>query len=240
MSVGISTNYVNIQSKPVFCGVNPQKWKSALKYIELCPNSPVSKDFVEDMAEGILAMGYIGEKIIKANKLKYKLAQKASDAFPSLIGKHPQGWPKDATWDNCGALSYSGKVGLFENPVGNEFTTINAVWHETGHELYRTLKKKEDFTKAFLKDIKNLPQNLEIHKNKVKRPDYYIDYVVQGSTPQKATLGGKAETFAEIFAKLMGGSVQERFCKGTDNLYDGIFPDTIAYIKDLLHSIGKK
>ena len=85
-----------------------------------------------------------------------------------------------------------------------------------------------------------MPQNLEIHKNKVKRPDYYIDYVVQGSTPQKATLGGKAETFAEIFAKLMGGSVQERFCKGTDNLYDGIFPDTIAYIKDLLHSIGKK
>jgi len=245
MSIGISNNQKNLS----FGALQSQKWKRVLKYIELTPSSPVSDAFVKEMASGIESIdGRVLRQILKVQNLKFKLAQKTSDAFPYLKGLQPRGWPKDKTWDNVGALSQGGKIGLFEKPIGEPTPSINAVRHEAGHELLRSFKKvinvdfddTKGYTQAYLTDISKLYENMKKYGKKVKYADFCINYVVQGSTPKNPTKGGKNEAFAEIFAMLNGGSNQERDFKGMDKLYKQVFPETTAYVEKLLYLMGKR
>jgi len=261
MSVGISNNYMNIQEKPAFCGTKANKlankWRRELKHIDLTPGSPISDAFVKEMAQGIESLGIVGKKIInprtvKLKELKYKLAQKTSDAFPELKKLQPRGWPKDLTWDNNSCIHRGGGkrlIGLFEKPIGIQpQASISSVRHDTSHELDEMFHKicgdnftdTKGFTRAYLGDIKNSTINIRKYGKKVKNADHYINYLIQGSTFYKATEGGKKETFAEIFAMLNGGSAQEEFSKGMDKLYKQVFPNTVAYVEKLLGLLGKR
>jgi len=203
------------------------------------------------MAQGVESIdGRILKQIIKGQNLKYKLAQKTSDVYSHLKGVTPRGWPEGKTWDNAGALSYGGKVGLFEKPVDSSRAKpkSNTIRHETGHELDKVFRKNigirfietKGFTYAYLKDIKNLPENMKNCKAKPKEIDSAINYQIQGSTPQHATEAGKSEAFAETFAMLNGGSAQEAYVKGMDKFYKKAFPNTIEYVKKLLYLMGKR
>lgn len=258
MSVGISNNYVNIQNQPVFCGSKAMKqankWRRELKHIDLIPNSPVSDAFVKERAGNIQSLDIVGKKIIKPEfikqrELRFSLAQKTSDIYPELKGITPRGWPEGRTWDNCGAISRGGEIGLFEKPIAlQRQASISSVRHEIGHELNRLFKKvigiefkeTKGYTEAYMKDIADLPENFRKYGKKVRGADHYINYIVQGSTPQKATEAGKREAFAEIFAMLNGGSKIEEYAKGMDKLYKKVFPNTTAYVEKLLWLLGKR
>ena len=257
MAVGISNNFVNIQEKPAFCGTKAMKqankWRRSLKHIDLIPNSPVSDAFVKEKAQGIHSMDYIGQKIIKGQETRFALAQKASHIFPDLKGNRCPGWPKGTTWDNLRVIYRDEILGLLEKPVKSKKAdvgnvTVEDIRHEVGHEFHRYFKKvigidfteTEGFTKAYLKDIKNLPENMKKYGKKVENADYYLDYIIQGSTPQKADDYAKKEAFAEIYADLNGGGYQEKFSKGMAKLHEKIFPNTYAYVEKLLGLLGKR
>jgi len=247
MSVEISNNNAIFQRnerKISFEGIN------ARKYIDLFSNSPVSDAFVKEMAQGIESMGIVGQKTIKGQNLRYKIAQKTSDIFPELKGHHPEGWPEGTTVDNAPGFSAVGFIALFEKPIDQPKPNITLVRHETLHGLDSLFGKifkgnefftdTKGFTKAYLKDIKNLPENMKKYGKKVKDADTYINYLIQGSNPQKANTQGKREAFAVIGAKLNGGSDQEKLSKGMDKLIDKVFPNTVAYVEKLLWLLGKR
>ena len=252
MSVEISNNQKNLS----FSGLQPQKWKRALKYIDLTPNSPVSDAFVKEMAQGIASAGITGQKTIKGQKTRFVLAQKASDICPDLKGRKCPGWPEGTTWDNTPALCYEKTVGFLEKPVGGQKVDIGDVRHEVGHQLdnlFETITTKsgrkrpgalftatKGYTEAYLKDIKNLPENMKKYGEKVKDADFFMDYIIQKSTPKKADDYAKKEAFAEIYADFNGGGYQETASKGMAELHRQVFPNTVAYIEKLLYLMGKR
>jgi len=244
MSVGISNNYANLQKNER--KISFEGKINARKYIELTPGSPVSDAFVKEMAQGLESIdGRILKHVTKDGNFKMKLAQKTTDAFPALKGLPAPGYPKGYTVDSAPAMSMGeGLTGFFEKPINQEKPTPVSIVHEIGHELDNLFKKRftgtEGFTEVYLKDIQNLPENMKRYSKKVENADSYINYVIQGSTSHNATARGKGEAFAELFAMLNGGSVQEDYSKGMDKLYKQVFSNTTAYVEKLLYLMGKR
>ena len=202
MSVGNSNNYVNIQTKPTFCGIKAMKitnkWRRSLKYIDLTKNSPVSDTFIKGRAGDIESLGIVGKKIIKKQNLKFCLAQKTTDAFPEFKGQCPRGWTKDSTWDDTSALykcykDGSGVIGLFEKPTKNSAAKVDAVRHEVGHQGNKMFLKiinccftdTKNFTNAYLEDLKNLPKNFRNFRKKIYKKAYYEDKKNNKFEPEK-------------------------------------------------------
>lgn len=249
MSIGISNTQKNLSFSGLQAKGLAGKGKRMMKYIELTPGSPVSDAFVKEMSTGIESVdGRVLKQIITGQDLKFNLAQKYTDISPDLKGVTPRGWPKGTTWDNVASGSENGKIILCEKPIDQPLPTVSTIRHEIGHELHKLFKKvtgfdfinTESYTQTYLKDIKNLPENMQKYGNRVEDSQFYMNYVTQGSTPKKAIERGKREAFAEIFAKLNGGSDQETFSKGMDELYQKVFPNTVAYVEKLLYLLGKR
>lgn len=221
--------------------INPNKY--------MLIDNGVPKIFQNEVAKGIRSVGRSGLYAIKTQKLIYALAQKTSDVFPELKGVTPRGYPNYMTWDDVGAVSAGGIVGCFSKPKVHEISTI--IRHETGHEIDRSFAKTigiqftetKGFTDTYLSDLGKLKERLSNEKIKDKDLGFFkmdLEYITQGSTPQEATAGGKQETFAEIYAKLRGGSAFARRLTGGDKMLEQLFPNTVAYVQKLLHLLGDK
>lgn len=257
MSVGISNNTQNLS----FSGLQAKGVKKrdvGRRHIELTPNSPVSDAFVKEMAEGIASTGVVGKKIIRGRNLIYILAQKLSNIFPAYKNTEINGFPIDTrrafSYGDPGNLN--GVVCLLGEPANMypkhpEYqipALIPDVRHETGHELHKLFGKiigidfteTKGYTEAYLKDIEKLAEKVKKYSRKNKDVDYYVNCLVQNSTPNNATKGGKKEAFAVNFAKLNGGSEQEFLCKGMDKILGKLFPNTTTYIEKLLYLLGKR
>lgn len=213
------------------------------KYIKTIEHSPCPTAFINSAIDGIKTLGYSGESLIKSKNLSFVLAQKASDAFPELKGITPRGWPRNMTWDQAGAISANGVIGCFSEPDAYEISST--IRHEVGHEVDKSFSKSigkritdcDSYSEAYLKDLKNLSENLKSQKY-IKEKDIY--YLLQNSTSKKATDGGKRETFAEIYALLHGGGNGPQVIKGFNKMMSVIFPNTINYVKKLISFLGDK
>lgn len=212
------------------------------KYIYTSKSSKVKESFLKDANEGIKSTGNSGKEILKTQNLKIILAKKTSHVFPKLKGVTPRGWPSKSTWDDVGGISLkNGLIGCFSSSKDNPESTIR---HEMGHELDYMFEKVisknftdlKGYTAAYLEDFKTLKK--KFFNAKIKYQTF--EYLTQNSTRKRASIGGKQETFAEIYAKLRGGSAYQDSIQNFDNLCDNFFPNTIAYVKKLLWLLGDK
>lgn len=188
--------------------------------------------------------------------MDFILAQKTSDVFPFLKNRNVPGMLEGRDCDSTSAVALyrnvgdkiGAVIGLFEKPVSNTKAKIGEILHEMGHQVSDMFHKSigvpftetEGFTEAYLKDIKNLPENMKKYGKRVKGAEYGINLLTLGSTPNQADKDGKAEAFAEIFAMLNKKSISEQYSKGMDKLIRKIFPNTVAYTEKLLYLLGKR
>jgi|GEM_PF-5453756 len=221
------------------------------------PKSPVTDNFVKEILEGIETLGLTGKRIIKRQQLKIAVGQKATDVFPDLKGVKPPGWSTGATIDHLPAFRTSDNllgpdsnsiIGFFEKPMSiKSRARSNAVRHEIGHDadnlwskiIGKKFSQTEGFVEALGKDIKRLPDSLKKY-DKYGKFAPRLEKLLQGSTEDNLTKTGLSETFAEIFAKLNGGSQTEQYLKGFDKFIEKVLPETTAYIDKLLYLTGKR
>ena len=212
------------------------------KHIVNLQPSKISKVFINEVKEGIRSTGRSGEFAIRTLGVKYVLAKKASIAFPGLKNITPRGWPKGSKLDELDGVYICGVIGCFQIKKRRDMTAV--VRHETGHGLSESFSKiigtrlvdKKDYTDCYIKDLRKLKEKAR----KLGLKKCALQYLIQGSTPKEATLVGKDETFAEIYAKLHGGSISGVLFKDFDKKLDCLFSNTVAYVKKILLSLGEK
>lgn len=217
-----------------------------MKYISAVPNYRCNNSFAESVVEGIKTIGKSGEYAVKKQNGKYIMAKKASDLLPEIKGVTPRGWPEGMTWDDAPALNHqNGFIGCFSEPnIKTSYDMQSIIRHETGHSLdnsfIKTIGMKFTDTKGYIDSYSK-----DIAKINKKLPKYGLDindieYQIQNSTPKNTTVGGRMETFAEIFANLRGGSMANVEFNGIDKIMGELFPKTFAYVKKLLCYLGDK
>jgi len=229
---------------------------NAGKRIYLCKDSPVSKEFVAEITREINSLGILGAKVIKKQQIEFVLAQKATHAFPHLKDAKIPGTNDKATYDDSSAIAmfvkkgkrFASIIGFFEDPKTGIKASNHEVLHELGHQIsYMFINiikmffsETKGYTKAYLKDIKALPENFKKHGINIKDAEYYVNCLVQESTPKSADKHGKEETFAEIFAYLKRTKPLNPYSKGMDQLIVKLFPNSTEYVKKLLRLLDKK
>lgn len=119
--------------------------------------------------------------------------------LPELAGQRPRGWSDEAVWENVpGAALNERKLAIVaERRLSGGCWRANCNWkavlrHEVGHLvdfLLRRFSWREQFSIAYARDIAKIPETLR------EQLQYYLQ-------PGKA---GPEETFAELFAILIGG-----------------------------------
>lgn len=198
----------------------------------------VSKEFKGAVQKQIDAYPEKVKLALNDNGISFKAGNKLTEMFPELKGKHPRGWPPGTTWDsvegmfhlNTNSISISEtyrpiRQKIFKNTPKSKIKGI--LNHETGHGFNRSfgdnnISDSIEFAKAHRIDIKNLSQ-LDIAENRL---NYFL---------QKGSVG-RDETFAEIFADIMGqGAASTRTIQ--DIIYHDIskfFPNCKKYIEGLL------
>lgn len=207
-----------------------------IKYMVNSQPSIIPQHFVENVEQGVRTIGRSGEFAIKLKNTKYVLAKKASDIIPELKGVTPVGWPKGTTWDDCPAIYSEKMIGCF---YIDKSSMPEYVRHETGHGLDYVFKniigspisQTKGYTDCYVKDLKRLKGT----STKLNVDEKELDYLVQGGTPQEPSENGREETFANIYAKIRGGSTSP-----VDDELEELFPKTFAYVKKLLWYLGDK
>ena len=198
----------------------------------------VSDDFKGVVTKQIDAYPDKVKTALNDNGFSFVAGDRTTSVFPELKGLHPRGWPSGTTWDSVEGMFYKQKrlINVCETyrpirqktfkfvPLKRRTGVLN---HETGHAFDYSLRKGavargEDIkiyseTKAFRDaykiDMKHLPESV--------RFDADIRYY-----RQKGGVG-QLETFAEVFADIMGqGSGDRDMMK--------FFPNCTKYIEDLL------
>jgi len=195
-----------------------------------------SKEFRKLVDDTIEAYPEKVKLALNDNGISYKVGNKLTEIFPDFKGKHPRGWPSGTTWDSVNGVyiksTKSITVAETYRPVRSKVFTdtpksqIKGILnHETGHGFNRTLRIREkilteycntgEFKTAYAKDFGAMT------KDEIKRKglQYY----------HQAGEAGRSETFAEVFADIMGQGAQP---EGID--ISEYFPNCRKYIEDLL------
>jgi hypothetical protein len=142
---------------------------------------------------------------------------------PSLKGVQPRGWPAGLTWDNADGFANGLDAVVAEeyrDAITNQYVKTRrasgVLRHEVGHVYDRVLgdmsKNDPAFIAAYQSDLKIVQA----------RPDAPLfSYFTQSGE------AGRSETFAELFAELLGGGA------GNARVAQA-FPATAAILKKVL------
>lgn len=189
-----------------------------------------SKEFRESVEKQIAAYPEKVKKLLNDNGISYKAGSNLTEMFPELKGTQPRGWPAGSTWDPVrGIFHYETKsIAVVEKytPLGStklksmSNESIKGVLnHETGHGFNRTISggysSTTEFKTAYTNDLRTIGTVESMQKKG-------IEYFYQGGSQ-----AGRDETFAEVFADLMGTG-------SSDKNVSQYFPNCKVYIEDLL------
>lgn len=180
------------------------------------------------------AIGSLPQSIVHAvEQAGYRviLAPTLTIAIPRLAGQHPPGYPADATWDHADGGTFAGNIiaiaqqrtlyGLPGMVIETSKRRAAAlIRHEYGHALDRIgqFSQHENFIQAYFKDVHDIQGQLGKWRSVMDELEYCL----------QAAEGGRAETFAEIFAERQGGGTATAL-----RLIDA-FPKTTALIENWL------
>ncbi|GAG96747.1 unnamed protein product, partial [marine sediment metagenome] len=162
--------------------------------------------------------------------ISYKVGNKITEMYPELKGKHPRGWPAGSTWSSVEGVYKTDRKAIsiaetFRPVGGKEFLktpvkTIRGILnHETGHGFDASpeglfYSSRPEFKAAYAKDFGAMT------KDEWRRRG--LHYYHQAGTP------GRSETFAEIFADVMGQG-----CHPEGDIIQW-FPNCKEYIEGIL------
>jgi hypothetical protein len=202
--------------------------------------SNVSDSFIEEVRKSF-GEESIDSQVKKAiqdtQKLIIGVAENVKQVFPR----------KDREWGYSYLKDDSAWLLFFENKDSNhKFDLSSITRHEFGHHADFMFRKtcgcdytdQQGFSEIYLKDKNKLKNNKKAMLKEFcedwEKALYLSEYYVEGKGYKVPALGGKWETFAEIFAMLNGGSGGESRCKGMDDFYKAAFPKVVADVKKLL------
>jgi hypothetical protein len=92
-------------------------------------------------------------RAFKADRVRVSASNRLTDGHPSLVGKHPQGWPAGTTWDHAeGVYMVDKKTIAVAKQLKNRFRT-EQIWedshrplavlaHETGHAAHAAIQRR--------------------------------------------------------------------------------------------------
>jgi len=189
--------------------------------VEIFPG--VSDDFVKlnqkyynDIPDDI-------KTLLNDKGVEFQIGEKLTQVRPDLKGVTPRGWPEGSTWDSTeGCYDFKTKKvvncetnkPLFKTAFSKSSRPEFVFKHETGHAVDDALddfSKTEEFVAAHRKDV------AKIITEQKERYTYFTQAGEQGAQ----------ETFAEIFADLIGADT------GWSNM-PKMFPNTMEVVKSKL------
>ncbi len=220
-SISKSGNVVTIEMD----GIAVSKQVAGKTTVGTSFTNTVSSDFRNIVNEQIAVYPEKVKAALNNQGITYKIGDKMTNAFPELKGVHPTGWAKGTTFDSVEGLFHnkSKSISMMETyrPVGKKtfekVSTLRArggMNHETGHGFNHSQKvffsDSQKFRDAYRNDVIDMPFM------KRQESGYFLQRGARG----------RDETFAEIFADLMGqGAVSDK---------RELFPNVTRYIEDLL------
>ena len=195
----------------------------------------VSVEFASDVKKVLAAIPPAVLKILADSKYRYVVADRLTNAIPSLKGARPPGWPSNTTWDNAEGFQYEKDrviaIAEYARDSRGQFLRDarmpGVLRHETGHALDVALadggqlfSRSNAFKVAYERDV----QNIKANDRKM------LGYFLQSGDR------GRSETFADCFALLMGGPVNE---SDRDTL-ERAFPDVLNLIEKTIKNPARK
>ena len=207
-------------------------------------NKNVSKTFEQTIRNNLAKLPENIKSSVKNHNKKYLLTQVMTDAAPWLKGKTPSGWPDGMTWNNCESACNKRKAVFCEKAFAESGAPIKgAVYHETAHLVDKIFKdvagrqfcETNGFKTAYKKDVAHIFEKYSTN-NELKLPSEYLHYFLQGSRPDKVTIRGLQETFAETFTILNNAT--------NGKLYNDFilqnYKNTIKYMDKFMYLFGGK
>jgi hypothetical protein len=164
----------------------------------------VSPDCVRQAREIHAGLPERVRKALDAHGVKVVIGRSMADAAPDLVDRRPRGWPEGTTWanaDGCYRAATDRReivaTEFYRSEMGNSETRSprfpGALRHETGHAYDDALgihSQSPEFLAAYRADVDKMDEPTR------QQVSYYLQ-------PGEA---GPSETFAEIFARLVGES----------------------------------
>lgn len=163
----------------------------------------VSDDFIKENLEYLENVPrHIAQKVRKSGGYDIHIGKRLSQVDESLKGVRPRGWDPGSTWDEADGMvntklkrviiaEESQDFGGFWYKAGKE-RRKQVFFHEFGHavdESYDHFSESKSFIKAYNKDVKRIMNSGDADN---------LHYFLQEG------YSGKQETFAQLFANIIG------------------------------------
>lgn len=214
----------------------PEIAQTALRPREVVPISPAFRETVDK------TLGQIPEAVrveVLGAGIEVQLAPRLTDAVPRLQGVKPRGFEDGTSWDHTDGVFLPRERVLVVSETAQDAETgqwlgFNApraaatVRHEVGHafDFVRELSASAAFMAAYEQDAAALRPWLDRHDIVNEDQKEALQYLLQ------AGKAGPHETFAEVFAALVGGA-------GMADLLNVVeaFPSVAKLIRKLLDTM---
>jgi hypothetical protein len=189
----------------------------------------VSKEFQLLVQKTIEEMPLPVKKILKGGGYTVLAAGTVCEALPHLRMDHPRGWPPGVTWDHTdGTQNYDKRAIVVSERFRSTKTgveweaadrTAGVLRHESGHAIDRllgtngtALSESDGFKVAYERDLIGItPADRKV-----------LSYHLQPGVP------GRSETFADVFAVLIGGPCNQQDAE----VLKRAFPVVAKFVKE--------
>jgi hypothetical protein len=184
----------------------------------------VPDDFYKESVAAIESLPPKVLSTMRAHGVRFVIADRMENAHPEIADESPRGWPEGTTWKNADGIYRISKKqvtacrerkSLVTGDYVRDDRPVSVLMHETGHgfdDSLKTISVTEEYRKAYEQDLAEVPGDVRTRLSYLFQPGF----------------AGQQETFAEVFAHMMGHGVVDY------NDLPALLPRVAAFIKRLI------